>query len=101
MKKESIYFDSFQKTNFQELDSLIEINDYYNLSIFLTTNKEIYMGIPPNKTVSVTSSKEFINLTKGVTYDENFLLMVLKIQVTEGYITTGDLKRSPKTWDTL
>ena len=74
--EQSIYFDSFQKTNFQELDSLIEINDYYNLSIFLTTNKEIYMGIPPNKTVSVTSSNEFINLTKGVTYDENFLLMV-------------------------
>jgi hypothetical protein len=81
---QSPYLDSFQSTNFEELDSLIEINDYFNLSIFLTTNKEIYMGIPPTKVSNITSNNELINLTTGVTYDENFLLMVC----TEDFLVT-------------
>ena len=81
---QSPYLDSFQSTNFEELDSLIEINDYFNLSIFLTTNKEIYIGIPPIKVSNITSNNELINLTTGVTYDENFLLMVC----TEDFLLT-------------
>ena len=36
----SEYLESFYSKKFDKLDSLIEIIDYYNLSIFLTTNKD-------------------------------------------------------------
>ena len=62
-KVNSIYLDSFKLHTFSELNSLIEITDYYNLSIFMTSSKEIYKGIPPNKISTISSTQNFINLT--------------------------------------
>ena len=71
----SSYLESFQKYEFTELDSLIEITDYYNLSIFMTTRGEIYTGIPPIKNNTISPSSHFTKFTSGVTYNENYILM--------------------------
>ena len=78
------YLKSYQSNSFEDLDSLIEINDYYNLSIFLTTNKKIYMGIPPKQISIINSNINYISLTTGITYNENYILMVC----TEDYLLT-------------
>ena len=90
----SVYLESFNLTRFSEFNSLIEIKDYFNLSIFMTSSKEIYMGIPPQKISNILSSENFNNLTSGVTYNENYILMVCtdnylvsKIEIGTGNLT--------------
>ena len=78
-----VYLESFQKESFAELDSLIEINDYYNLSIFMTSKGEIYEGIPPS-IIMQTSNSNIISYTSGVTYDEKYLFLAC----TENYLLT-------------
>jgi len=92
-KVNSVYLDSFKLHTFSELNSLIEITDYYNLSIFMTSSKEIYKGIPPNKISTISSTQNFINLTSGVTYDENYILLVCADEylVSKIEIETGNL----------
>ena len=80
----SEYLESYQSNSFADLDSLIEINDYYNLSIFLTKNKKIFMGIPPIQISNISFNNEYINLTSGVTYNEKYILMVC----TKNYLLT-------------
>ena len=69
----SAYLESFKSESFTEEASLVEINNYYNSSIFMTSRKEIYKGIPPNKVQ--TASSKIINITSGVNYDNKYLLM--------------------------
>ena len=90
----SVYLESFNLTSLSGFNSLIEITDYFNLSIFMTSSKEIYMGIPPQKISNISSSENFNNLTSGVTYNKNYILMVCtdnylvsKIDIETGILT--------------
>ena len=94
LKDVKAYFESFELNRLSGFNSLIEIRDYFNLSIFMTSSKEIYMGIPPQKISTISSSENFNNLTSGVTYNKNYILMVCtdnylvsKIDIETGTLT--------------
>ena len=85
----SEYFESFQYGDISENASLIDITDYNNLFLLLTTDKNIYTGMTPNK-VSETQSK-IMNTSAATTYDNNFILLACsedyllsKINITSG-----------------
>ena len=77
----SEYFDSFQTGNL-EGDSLIDMSDYYNISLVITTDKKIYTGIPP--TFKSSTSSKIISISSAVTYNNNYILMAC----TEDYLLT-------------
>jgi hypothetical protein len=52
---------------------MINITDYYNLSILVSTSKNIYTGFPP--TLKSTINSKITNFSSGVTINENYLLM--------------------------
>ena len=74
------YFDSLQTAMLSEESSLIDISDYHNLSLIITTNKKIYTGIPP--THNSTTNSSIINISSAVTYNNNYILMAC----TENYL---------------
>ena len=51
---------------------LLEVTDYHNLNIIVSTSKNIYSGIPPTKKVETNSN--LINVTSLITINENYLL---------------------------
>ena len=65
--------DNYQ-TNILEGGSydLIDIKDYLNLSLIITTSKKIYAGIPPR--LKATTSAKLIKQTSIITINENFIL---------------------------
>ena len=68
------YFqNNYQVANISQNASLIDITDYYNLYLLITTEKKIYTGMPPNE-ISVTTSN-IINITAAATYDTNYVLL--------------------------
>ena len=69
------YFENnYQLGNLSQQASIIDITDYYNLYLLITTEKKIYIGMPPNKISETTSN--IINITSAVTYDTNYILLV-------------------------
>ena len=66
--------------NLSQNASIIDITDYHNLYIVITTEKNIYTGMPPNKVSSTTS--KILNITAAATYDTNYLLLAC----TEDYL---------------
>ena len=75
------YFENnYQMANLSQNASIIDITDYHNLYIEITTEKNIYTGMPPNKVSSTTS--KILNITAAATYDINYLL----IACTEDYL---------------
>ena len=77
----SEYFDSLQTGNL-EGDSLIDISDYYNISLVITIDKKIYTGIPP--TFKSSTSSKLLPISSAVTYNNNYILMAC----TEDYLLT-------------
>ena len=53
--------------------SIIDITDYHNLYLLITTEKNIYIDMPPNKTSETTS--KIINITAAATYNTNYILL--------------------------
>ena len=74
------YFEGYQVGFISEQASIIDITDYHNLYLVITTEKNIYTGMPPNKISSTTS--KIINITAGATYDSNYVLLAC----TEDYL---------------
>ena len=72
--------DSFELNILNEDASLIDITDYFNLYPIITTDKKLYLGIPPllNKTLN----SKIINISAAITYNENFFL----IACTQNYL---------------
>ena len=83
-KKEILtaYFDSFQTGDLNTKASLIDVTDYYNLSLIITSDNKIYTGIPP--TIKVNEISNLRNISSAVTYDENNIL----IACTENFLLT-------------
>ena len=50
---------------------LLDVTDYHDLKIIVTTSKNIYKGIPPQKTTSTNA--KLINATSIITINENYL----------------------------
>ena len=75
-----VYFDSFQTSILNEDASLIDISDYHNLYLLITTDNKIYSGIPP--TFKVDTNSSIINISSAVTYNNNYIL----IACTENYL---------------
>ena len=69
----SEYFESMEVGSISDNASIIDITDYNNLYLLITTEKYIYTGMPPNK-ASETQSK-IMNISAAVTYDNNYILL--------------------------
>ena len=65
--------DHFQYGDLSDTGDMINITDYYNLSILVSTSKNIYTGFPPTFKRTITST--ITNFSSGVTINENYLLM--------------------------
>ena len=68
------YFeDNYQISNLNEHGSIIDITDYHSLYLLITTEKNIYIGMPPNKTSETTS--DITDFTSAATYDNEYVLL--------------------------
>ena len=52
-------YDNFTSVTFEEGSQLLEVKDYNNLKLIVTTSKKIYTGIPPK--LKVTTEAKLIN----------------------------------------
>ena len=68
------YFENNIQVNYLSHNaSIIDITDYHNLYLLITTEKIIYTGIPPNKKSKTTSN--IINITAAATYNKNYVIL--------------------------
>ena len=65
--------DDFLSGDLSDSGDMINITDYHNLSILVSTSKNIYAGFPPKLKSKITST--ITNFSSGVTINENYLLM--------------------------
>jgi hypothetical protein len=66
-------FDSLETIMLNEDASLIDVSDYHDLYLIVTTDKKIYTGIPP--TLKSTTSSSILNISSAVTYNNDYILM--------------------------
>ena len=74
------YFDSLAPETLSESASLIDISDYHNLSLIITTDKKIYTGIPP--VFKKETSSKINSFSAACTYNNKYIL----ISCTEDYL---------------
>ena len=74
------YFDSLTTEMLNEDASLIDISDYHNLFIIMTTDKKIYTGIPP--IFKIETSSKINSFSAAATYNNEYILMAC----TEDYL---------------
>ena len=55
------YENNYEVANLSQQASIIDITDYYNLYLLITTEKKIYTGMPPQE-MSVTTSNIINNV---------------------------------------
>ena len=65
--------DDFLYGDLSDSGDIINITDYYNLSILVITSKNIYTGFLPTLKRTITST--ITKFSSGVTINENYLLM--------------------------
>ena len=65
-------FDNFTKVVLEEESQLIDVNDYNNLNLIVTTLKNIYIGIPPK--LKTKTEAKLINTSSVITLNSNYLL---------------------------
>jgi len=82
-------YDNFTNAIFEEGSQLIEVKDYNNLKLIVTTSKKIYTGIPPQ--LKVTTEAKLINSSSIITLNSNYLLaaclqdsLLTKININDG-----------------
>ena len=51
---------------------ILDVTDYHNKNLIVSTSKTIYMGIPPSK--KVETNADFINASSIITINDNYLL---------------------------
>ena len=74
------YFDSLTTGILNEEASLIDISDYHNLFPIITTDKKIYLGIPPVFKANISS--KINSFSAAATYNNEYILMAC----TEDYL---------------
>ena len=80
---------NYQISNLNEQGSIIDVTDYHNLYLLITTEKTIYTGMTPIKR-SETHSK-ILNISAAATYNNNYFLLACsedyllsKIEISSG-----------------
>ena len=81
--------DNYKSDILEEGNDLVDIKDYHNLSLIITTSKKIYKGIPPR--LKVTTGAKIISVTSIITLNENYILaaclqnsLLTKININDG-----------------
>ena len=67
------YFDSFQSKNISRNAHFIDITDYHNLYLLITTQKKIYSGISPS--LKSTTTSKVMDISAVATYDINYIIL--------------------------
>ena len=62
-----------QYGNLSDTGNIINIIDYYNLSLLITTSKNIYTGFPPK--IKSAFNSNITRFSSGITINENYILM--------------------------
>jgi len=82
-------YDNFTIDTFEEGSQLLEVKDYNNLELIVTTSKKIYTGIPPE--LKSTTEAKLINSSSIITLNSNYLLvaclqdsLLTKININDG-----------------
>ena len=93
-------YDTLEEGNYD----LLDVTDYHNKNLIVSTSKSIYMGIPPKKIIETNAN--LINATALITINDNFLLAAClkdsflgKINLSTGnfisLLTYSDVSISP------
>ena len=83
---------------------LLDVTDYHNINLIVSTSKNIYSGIPPNKIIQTEAN--LINATSLITINDNYLFaaclsdsFLTKIRLSDGSSTSlleySDITISP------
>ena len=78
----SQHFDSLTTEMLNDEASLIDISDYNNLFLIVTTDKKIYTGIPP--VFKIETSSKINSFSAAATYNNEYILMAC----TDDYLLT-------------
>ena len=83
------YFDSFSPIDLYDSGMLVEVRDYKNQYLIVTTDKSIYTGLNPVK-ISTTTAKLLVT-SYGATYNESIILfaclddsLLSRVNITSG-----------------
>ena len=87
-------FDNYLSDILEEGNyDLLDVTDYHNINLIVSTSKNIYYGIPPNQTVKTNAN--LINSTSIITINSNYLLAAClqdsflgKISLLDGSFTS-------------
>ena len=84
--------DNFSNFIFEENSELIDVNDYHNFNLIVTTSKNIYTGIPPK--LKTTTEAQLINSSSIATLNSDYILaaclkdsFLAKINLNNGNFT--------------
>ena len=82
-------YDNFSNIILEEGSELIDVNDYQNLKLIVSTSKKIYSGIPP--ILKTTTEANLINSSSIITLDSDYILasclqdsLLAKININNG-----------------
>ena len=65
--------DNFASNTLEEGNyDLLDVTDYHNMKLIVSTSKSIYTGFPPNKKVETNAN--LITVSSIITINENYLL---------------------------
>ena len=66
-------YDNYESDILEEGNhDILDVTDYHNINLIVSTSKNIYTGIPP--TLKVKTNANLINATSLITINENYLL---------------------------
>ena len=96
VKKESVKLciinDNFSNLILEENSELIDVNDYHDFKLIVTTSKKIYKGITPK--LKTTTEAQLINSSSIATVNSNYILaaclkhsFLAKINLNNGNFT--------------
>ena len=87
-----IIYDNFSNLILEENSELIDVNDYHDFKLIVTTSKKIYKGIPPK--LQTTTEAQLINSSSIATVNSNYILaaclndsFLAKINLNNGNFT--------------
>ena len=82
-------FDNYESNILEEGNyDILDVTDYHNISLIVSTSKNIYTGLPPE--IKVTTNANLINATSLITINENYLLVACLQDSFLGKISLSD-----------
>ena len=88
-----LIYDNFENKILDEDSEFIDVHDYHNLNLIVTTSKKIFTGIPP--ILKTTTGANLINTSSVITLNSDFILasclkdsLLTKINIKNGNFTS-------------